>query len=210
MENLVVEKSSILYWLTLVAVFFSAVSGAMEAGNKRFDLFGVVIVAIAAALGGGSLRDVLLDRNVFWVVNQDYLILAIIAAVLIFVVARWQSFSRKIFLWPDAMGLASFTIAGTLVALVLDTPWLVASFMGVITGVMGGVFRDVLCNEEPIVFGSTLYATPAWMGALVLILLLEYKVDINIAVSLAGGLIFIVRLLAIYFQLSLPKFRAKE
>lgn len=201
--------SSELYWLTLVAVVFSAVSGALEAGTKRYDVFGVIMVSIATALGGGSVRDILLDRKVFWIANQDYLILVILAALVVFLLDRWFSFSKKIFIWPDAMGLATFTLAGTLVALNVQAPWLVASFMGVITGVVGGVIRDVLCNEEPVVFGGSLYATPAWGGALFFILLLHLNVDLDIAILAAGSAIFIVRILAIRFNLSLPRFKAR-
>jgi uncharacterized membrane protein YeiH len=198
---------AIVYWVTLVAVAVSAVSGVLEAGKKRFDLFGMMIIAIATALGGGSLRDLLLDRPVFWIHNPVYLWVAIAAAVLSFGIARWFAFSSRVFLLPDAVGLATFTLAGTLVALALETPWLVASFMGVITGVMGGVFRDVLCNEEPLVFQGTLYATAAWLGALIFIGLLQLGVATTVAVIVSGVFIFLLRVLAMYFNLGLPKFR---
>lgn len=201
------DLGTVLYWLTLVAVAFSAMSGVLEAGKKRFDIFGMMMIAIATALGGGSLRDLLLDRTVFWINDQIFLWVSLGAAVLTFFVARWFSFSARIFLLPDALGLATFTVAGTMVTLALDIPLLVASFMGVITGVMGGVFRDVLCNEEPLVFGSTLYATVAWLGAFVFIFLLKLGLGTTLSVILSGTFIFVLRLLAIHFNLGLPKFR---
>lgn len=197
----------VLYWVTLIAVAVSAMSGVLEAGKKRFDVFGMMIIAIATALGGGSLRDLLLDRTVFWINDQVHLWVALAAALTTFVIARWFAFSARVFLLPDAVGLAAFTIAGTMVALALDTPWLVASFMGVITGVMGGVFRDVLCNEEPLVFQGTLYATAAWLGAFLFIGLLQLGVNTTVSVLLSGGFIFLLRVLAISFDLGLPKFR---
>jgi len=113
----------------------------------------------------------------------------------------------NLFLIPDAAGLALFTVAGTKVALGLEVPWFVASFMGVVTGVMGGVLRDVLCNEEPLVFQGTLYATVAWLGALLLILALHFNFDPVVSSLAVGIFIFVVRLLAIRWNIGLPKFR---
>jgi len=106
--------------------------------------------------------------------------------------------------------LAAFSVAGTLVALVAGAPWLVASFMGVITGTMGGIFRDLLCNETPIVFKSPLYATAAWLGSLGFIALLNNGVSVTVSVISAGLGIFIVRLVAIRLDLGLPKFQLKK
>jgi uncharacterized membrane protein YeiH len=196
--------------LTQAAVAVSAASGVLEAGKKRFDLFGMLLIAFAAALGGGSIRDVLLDRPVFWVNNQDFLFIALGAGLVIFFLARWTRVSRQAFLLPDAAGLVMFTIVGTNVSLSLSAPWFVASFMGVITGVMGGVLRDILCNEEPIVFQGTLYATIAWVGALVFIALLHFGVEANLAAILTGIGMFASRLAAIRWNINLPVFRFKS
>jgi uncharacterized membrane protein YeiH len=195
-----------LYWISLVAVVVSSASGVLQAGFKRFDLFGVIIIAVATGLGGGSLRDVLLDRPVFWIRDQIFFIASIASAVVVFVVARKISFSHRFLLIPDAAGLAAFSIAGTLVSLTVDAPWLVASFMGVVTGVMGGILRDVLCNEPPVVFGSQLYATVSWAGSLFFILFLYAGLDVTLAAVVSGLGIFIARLLAIRFDISLPRF----
>jgi hypothetical protein len=103
---------------------------------------GMVIVALAAALGGGSVRDLLLDRPVFWVIDQTYLIGALLSACATFFLARFVVLPARFFLVADAAGLALFTVIGTKAAFAWGTPWLVASFMGVITGVVGGVLRD--------------------------------------------------------------------
>ena len=196
--------------LTQAAVAVSAASGVLEAGKKRFDLFGMLLISFAAALGGGSIRDVLLDRTVFWVRDQDFLFIALGAGMVTFFLARWTRVSRQAFLLPDAAGLVMFTIAGTNVALSLSAPWFVASFMGVITGVMGGVLRDILCNEEPIVFQGSLYATIAWVGALVFIALLHFGVEANLAAILTGVGMFVSRLAAIRWNIGLPVFRFKS
>jgi len=204
------ELSSSLYWISLVAVVVSSASGVLKSGFRQFDLFGVIIIAITTGLGGGSLRDMLLDIDVFWIKDQVFFIVSLASAVIIFVGARLISISPKFFLIPDAAGLAAFSVAGTLVALVAGAPWLVASFMGVITGTMGGIFRDLLCNETPIVFKSPLYATAAWLGSLGFIALLNNGVSVTVSVISAGLGIFIVRLVAIRLDLGLPKFQLKK
>ncbi|MCK5918161.1 MAG: trimeric intracellular cation channel family protein [Cocleimonas sp.] len=199
-----------LYWITIIAVIVSSASAVLKAGFKQFDLFGVIMIAIATGLGGGSLRDMLLDREVFWIADQIFFIASVLSAIFVFTLSRFIHIPPKLFLIPDAAGLATFAIAGTLVALMLDAPWLVASFMGVMTGTMGGVFRDILCNETPVVFKSPLYATLSWMGSLLYIYLLYMGIDIGIATLSVGALIFILRLLAIKFKLSLPQFKFKK
>lgn len=199
-----------LYWITIIAVIVSSASAVLKAGFKQFDLFGVIIIAAATGLGGGSLRDMLLGRNVFWIGDQIFFIASLFSAIFIFVMARLVVMSPRLFLIPDAAGLATFAIAGTLVALMLDTPWLVASFMGVMTGTMGGIFRDILCGETPVVFQSPLYATVAWIGSLLFIFLLHSGLDVSITSIVVGLLIFISRLFAIKYELSLPRFRFKD
>lgn len=199
-----------LYWITLIAVIVSSASGVLKAGFKQFDLFGVIIIAIATGLGGGSLRDMLLDRDVFWIRDQGFFIASLGSAIAIFIIARFTAISPKIFLVADAAGLATFGIAGTLVSLMVGAPWLVASFMGVMTGTMGGIFRDVLSNEPPVVFQSPLYATVSWGGSLLFIALLYLNLEITFAATIAGLSIFITRLLAIKFNISLPRFRFRS
>lgn len=199
-----------LYWITLVAVIVSSASGVLKAGFRQFDLFGVIIIAIATGLGGGSLRDMLLDREVFWIRDQAFFIASFASAIIMFISARLIAISPRFFLIPDAAGLASFAIAGTLVSLMVGAPWLVASFMGVMTGIMGGIFRDLLCNEKPVVFQSPLYATVSWAGSLMFIGLLHLQLDVTVAAIIAGLSIFTARLLAVYFNISLPRFRFKS
>lgn len=198
-----------LYWITLVAVIVSSASGVLKAGFKKYDLFGVIIIAVATGLGGGSLRDMLLDRDVFWIRDQVFFIASLGSAIAMFITARLFIISPRFFLIPDAAGLATFAIAGTFVSMMVGAPWLVASFMGVMTGTMGGIFRDILSNEPPVVFQSTLYATVSWLGSLLFIGLLYLQLDATVAAVIAGVSIFVARLLAIQFELSLPKFRFK-
>ena len=198
-----------LYWITLLAVIVSSASGVLKAGVKQFDLFGVIIIAVATGLGGGSLRDMLLDRPVFWIEDQIFFIASLTSALLIFFTARLLKITPKHFLIADAAGLATFGVAGTLVSLIAGAPALTASFMGVMTGTMGGIFRDVLCNEQPVVFSSPLYATVSWVGSLIFIGLVYLNIDITTSAIVSGLGIFASRLIAIYYNINLPKFRFK-
>jgi len=202
--------SEILYWITLLAVIVSSASAVLKAGFKQYDLFGVIIIAIATGLGGGSLRDMLLDRDVFWINDQTFFIASLGSAVIIFIAARLMVVSPKYFLVADAAGLATFGIAGTLVSLMVGVTPLIASFMGVMTGVVGGIFRDLLCNETPVVFQSPLYATVSWFGSLLFIGLIHLEQEITKAAIISGLSIFILRLLAMYYNISLPRFRFKS
>ena len=199
-----------LYWITLIAVVVSSASAVLKAGFKEFDLFGVIIIAVATGLGGGSLRDMLLDQDVFWIKNQVFFIVSLGSAFFVFLMARIVVIPVKLFLIPDVAGLATFGIAGTLLSLMVGTPWLIASFMGVMTGTMGGIFRDLLCNESPMVFSSPLYATVSWLGSLLFILLLYVNLSVSMAAIIAGLTIFIARLLALKYNINLPRFRFKK
>ncbi|MFT7409473.1 MAG: putative membrane protein YeiH [Oleispira sp.] len=198
------------YWLGMAAVAAMASAAVFEAGNKQYDLFGIVVVSLAASLGGGSLRDMLLDRPVFWIADQTYLLIAMLAAFSVFVLVRWWAMPMRLFLVLDAIGLALFSISGTEAALQLNASPLVASFMGVTTGVMGGILRDVLCNEEPMVFKGPLNATPSWLGSWLYIGLVELQVSMILASLVAGGIIFLARGYAIWKGINLPTFRTKK
>lgn len=203
------DLAVILYGVGLAAVTVNAASGVLEAGRKPFDLFGMVVVALAAALGGGSLRDVLLDRKVFWIDDPAYLITAIVAGLATFALVRLVRLPARLFVLPDAVGLALFTVIGTQAALDVGAHWLVASLMGVITGVFGGILRDMLCNEVPLVFSGELYATASWAGALLLVGLIALGVSAGWAALAGGSVVLVIRLAAIAFKWRLPVFVAR-
>ena len=200
-----------LFYITgMSAVAVSAITGVLEAGRKPIDLFGVVLVALVSALGGGTIRDLLLQRPVFWVADQTYLAAAIAAGVATFVVVRLVRLPANLFVVPDAMGLALFTIIGTQTALALGAPWIVATFLGVVTGVFGGVLRDILCNEVPLVFAGELYATASWAGAMLFVGLLRLGVAGGNASLLAMAAIFLLRMAAIRWRITLPSFSSRN
>ena len=201
--------SELVYLMGMSAVAVSAITGVLEAGRKPMDLFGVVLVALTSAMGGGTIRDLLLQRPVFWVADQTYLVAAIAAGLATFVLVRLARLPANLFLVPDALGLALFSVIGTQVALAHGAPWFVATFLGVVTGVFGGVLRDILCNEVPLVFSGELYATASWAGAMVLIALLHAGLAGSIASLLAMAAIFLTRIAAIHWHLTLPSFSAR-
>jgi uncharacterized membrane protein YeiH len=201
----------LLYWIGLAAVAVNALTGVIEAGRKQMDLIGVVMVGTATALGGGTVRDVLLDRTVFWINDQTYLIVALVATLATFVVVRGLRLPPRLFLIPDAIGLALFTVVGTQIALQLNAPWLVASLLGVITGVVGGVLRDVLCNDVPLIFvRGELYASAAWTGALALIGLQALGLSGVAAAWVAMAIILALRLAAMAFRITLPTYSERQ
>lgn len=200
-----------VYWVGMAAVAVNALTGVMEAERKAIDVMGATLVAVATALGGGTVRDVLLNRNIFWIADQTYLITAVVCGFAAFFLLRHREIPARWFLIPDAIGLALFTAIGTEAALQWHTPWLAASLLGVITGVFGGVLRDVLCNEVPLVMrAGELYASAAWLGALLLIGLQEVGVARVWAGGVAMAAILLLRLAAIHYHLVLPSFPAKQ
>jgi uncharacterized membrane protein YeiH len=201
----------LLYWIGLAAVAVNALTGVLDAGRQKMDLVGVVMVGCATALGGGTVRDILLDRQVFWIGDQSYLVVALATTVLTFFAVRGLRLPPRLFLVPDAIGLALFTIVGTQVALEWQAPWLVATLLGVITGVVGGVLRDVLCNQVPLVFvRGELYASAAWAGALALVGLQALGVAPVIAAWIGMAIVLAARLLAMAFRITLPTYVEKD
>ena len=201
----------LIYWIGLAAVAVNALTGVIEAGRKQMDLIGVVMVGCATALGGGTVRDVLLDRTVFWINDQTYLIVALAATLATFVAVRGLRLPPRLFLIPDAIGLALFTVAGTQIALQLNAPWLVASLLGVITGVVGGILRDILCNDVPLIFvRGELYASAAWAGALALIGLQAAGLSGVAAAWAAMAIILALRLAAMTFRITLPTYSERQ
>ncbi len=198
------------YWVGMAAVAVTATTGVLEAGRRPIDLFGMVLVALTAALGGGTVRDLLLDRLVFWIADQAYLFAALFAGVATFAVARVVRLPADLFLIPDAIGLGLFTVIGTGIALDAGVAWFPATLLGVVTGVLGGVLRDMLCNEVPLVFEGELYGTAAWAGALAFVGMLAAGVAAAPAGLLAMAAIIAIRLAALRWRITLPRFVARR
>ncbi|TVP91537.1 MAG: trimeric intracellular cation channel family protein [Pseudomonadaceae bacterium] len=197
-----------LYALDLFGVAVFAITGALMAGRKSMDLFGVMVIAIITALGGGTLRDVILNNYpVVWIRNDLYILVAVLAALGTVV---WVRFTRPIhetgLLVADALGLAVFTVIGTQVAMQLGVPMSAAVIMGVMTGVAGGVMRDIICNEIPLIFHKEIYATACIAGSVAYIVLHQLGLAFNLDVIVAIAVVLVIRLAAIRWHLGLPRF----
>jgi uncharacterized membrane protein YeiH len=206
-STIVQANDTLIYGLGLAASVVCAVTGVLVARDKGVDLFGALMAGVATSLGGGTVRDLLLGRKVFWMADETYLWVTVITAMLTFFITRVRHLPEKLFLIPDAIGLSLFAIVGTQVALDWHMPWLTASLLGVLTAVLGGLLRDVMINEVPLVFSSELYATAAWFGAITLIILDALGVHATVA-AWAGILVCImVRLIAISWKVTLARFK---
>ena len=195
-----------LLLLEMLAVAVSAITCALEAGRRKMDLFGASVIAFAGALGGGTLRDLLLGRlPVFWVVEPIYLYTTALTVMGTYVLTRHVKISARAFLIPDAMGLALFTALGTQMTLEFRPSVPIAIVMGVVTGVFGGIVRDVLCNEVPVVFRGELYATAALSGAIIFAVLGRAGVPTPYLMPVAAAVTFGIRMAALRWKIGLPR-----
>ena len=200
-----------IYGLDLIGTAIFAITGALAAGRKRMDVFGVVVLGCVTALGGGTLRDVILGNYpVFWVSDTTYLKVAVIVAISTFVlVQRWRL--PTIFLiYADAVGLAVFTVIGFQKGFIATHVYSISIVMGVTTGVVGGIIRDVLSAEIPLILRREIYASASLGGGALLALLTYLQLPSFFTVSTAVLTTLVIRLAALHWQLSLPLFKPKE
>lgn len=203
---------SLVFTLEMLGTAAFAISGALAASRKRMDIFGFCVLALMPAVGGGTIRDIIIDRvPVFWVSDNRYIAIAVIAALVVFFAPHRKPGSRRqLLIWADALGLALFAALGTEVCLQHNTGPLVAVMLGVTTAVTGGMIRDVICNEVPLILSREIYATAAFAASLAYVLADSLALGGN--VSLAAGVItgFAIRGLSILFNWSLPSFGANR
>jgi uncharacterized membrane protein YeiH len=200
------------YALELLGVAVFAVSGVLAAGRKGLDALGVAVIAVVTAVGGGTLRDLLLNRHpIFWIADTTPLWVIFGATVVTLAYVRIWIATQRALLVADALGLAFFTIAGVQIAQQAAVSDLIAVLMGTITGVAGGIFRDVLTAEIPLVMRpGRLYATAAIAGAATYVLLVRIGIPPDLAALSGMTLIAGLRLAAILWRLELPVVRLPE
>ena len=188
-----------------------AVSGALAAGRKRLDLLGVLVIALVTAIGGGTLRDLLLGRRVFWVADATCLWVIVAASALTVIYTRFRLPPFSALLVADALGLALFTVSGSRIAEQVTDSRVVVVLMGTVTGAAGGVVRDILCNEIPLLFSTgQLYGTAAIVGGALYVL--AHAAGLSPDVAGAAGMIAVagLRLAAMKWEIRLPVYEIRE
>ena len=181
----------------LIAITAEAMSGALAAGRRNMDIFGVAVIAFVTALGGGTIRDMVLGHYpIGWTQHPEYVYLVIGAGLLTTVIARHMRHLKQVFLLLDAMGLIAFSLIGCSVALEHGYPRVVVIMAGMLTGISGGIVRDVLCNQVPVVFRRELYASVSLIVCVLFFGLLEFGVCMHLSVGICFGVRRCVRLLA--------------
>jgi uncharacterized membrane protein YeiH len=200
---------NILSILDYIGVFVFAMSGILTASNKKLDLFGGFIIAFVTALGGGTLRDLLLNVEIGWIIETKYIYIVLGGAFFALLFKKvTQKMSKTIFLF-DTIGIGLFTILGVQKALLLNAPVEVAVMFGVMTATFGGVIRDILCTEIPLIFRKEIYATACFVGAITYVSLNYFGVNDIINTIISGAIIISIRTVAVIKKLSLPLINEK-
>lgn len=190
--------------LDFIGTFAFAISGIRLASAKHFDLFGAYVVGVVTAIGGGTLRDLMLGVTPIWMTNPMYLICSGIALLWVIVFEKRLVRQEVTFFIFDTIGLALFTVVGVEKALGLGFPLWIAVIMGTITGAAGGVFRDVFINEIPLIFRKEIYALACIIGGLFYGFFNWLGMDVVVNECLSGLCVFVVRILAVKYHISLP------
>jgi uncharacterized membrane protein YeiH len=200
--------TSLQYTFEILGTFFFAISGALAVHEDHNDLFGASFLGFVTAIGGGTLRDITLGSYpLVWIGDINFLYAIIAGVVTAYFFFRYLVRFRRTFLLFDTLGISLFTILGVEKALSVGVRPEIAAIMGMFTAVMGGVIRDVLTNETPVLFRKEIYATACLSGATLYLILYRLGLGRDINLSISISVIFFIRLLAVRYKLSLPVFR---
>ena len=201
---------NLILFIDILGTIAFAISGVLIALNKRLDPFGILIIAFVTAVGGGTLRDVLIDAPVAWMRNLIYVYVIVCSAVLAVIFRKRLSYIRKSLFLFDTIGISLYTIVGVEKGIEAGFHPIICIALGTMTACFGGVLRDILCNEIPIIFRKEIYATACILGAVAYFLLQATPIPENFIVIVSGAIVFIVRFLAVYYNLSLPSIYGKD
>jgi uncharacterized membrane protein YeiH len=196
-----------LLWFDYFGVIIFAITGCLVAARRRVDMVGFLWLATVTAIGGGTLRDMILDRPVFWLKDPVYLPLCFITAAVLFFTAHHIHRRLRLILWADALGLAVFAVIGTDAALTSGANVMVALTMGVVTATFGGVVRDLLAGEPTLIMRREIYVTAALASSLTYFLLFSVGISATVSVPVAVALGFGLRGLGLRYRLTLPGYK---
>lgn len=196
--------------LELLGTVAFAISGIRHAAARHYDWFGGFVCGIAVAIGGGTLRDMMLGVTPFWMTSPFYILCTLLAQGIVIVFSRSLKRLDNAWLAFDTLGLALFTIAGIQKTIACGHPFWVAIIMGCITGSAGGVVRDVLLNKTPVIFQKEIYAMASIVGGLLYWIMMEAGVNVGVTVVATFGLVVLIRFLAVRYHISLPVLKGEE
>ena len=205
-----------MFEITLVQIFdfigtlAFAISGIRLASAKHFDLFGAYVVGVTTAIGGGTMRDVLLGQSPFWMSNSFYLICSAIALAWVIIFRKLLVRQNNTWVLFDTIGLALFTVTGVEKTITAGFPFWTAIIMGTLTGAGGGVLRDVFINEEPLIFRKEIYALACVLGGIAYFICARCGLSTVTSGIVCGIVVFLMRILAVKYRLHLPTLKGEE
>ncbi|MFC6103446.1 trimeric intracellular cation channel family protein [Olivibacter domesticus] len=194
----------LLYIIDLIGVLVFSISGTMAAEDRDIDVFGAAFTGFVTAIGGGSLRDVFLNTRPAWVDDGNYLLAILIGVIIALITHKSLGKLRRALFMFDAIGISFFTIVGLQKSLAADSSAIAAIVLGMFSAVMGGVTRDTLMNETPLIFRREIYATACLSGAILFIVLANLGVNENTNAFISASVIFLIRIISVRYKLSLP------
>jgi len=201
---------NLILLIDILGTIAFAISGVLTALNKRLDPFGILIIAFVTAVGGGTLRDVLIDVPIAWMRNLTYVYVILVSTIFAVIFRKRLGYIRRSLFLFDTIGISLFTIIGVEKGIATGFHPVICVALGTMTACFGGVIRDILCNEIPIIFRKEIYATACILGAIAYFLLHYFPVSEGFIVIISGAIVFTVRFLAVYFKLSLPSIYTKK
>ncbi len=205
-DPMLTKSINIFQILDYLGTFVFAISGALAAMNKRFDPFGVVILALVTAVGGGTLRDVMIGRTpVGWMQDINYVLIIFAGALVAMTFRNYLRYFRKTMFLFDAMGLGLFTIIGVELGLLGGLHPIICILLGTLSAAFGGVIRDVLCNQVPLIFEKEIYASLSILGGIIFLFLTKTSLTPDTMYIITSLLVIVLRVLAVRYEWVLPK-----
>ncbi|WP_250434332.1 trimeric intracellular cation channel family protein [Hanstruepera flava] len=193
------------YTIDILGTIAFAISGVLVALSKRMDPFGILIIAFVTAVGGGTLRDVLIGETpVSWMQNLTYTYVIIVSAIFTVIFRSKIDYLRRSLFLFDTIGIGLYTVVGIEIGISAGLSPIICIALGTISACFGGVIRDILCNEIPVIFRKEIYATACILGGLTYFLVRKLPIDNGLVFIIAGAVVITVRLLAVRFKISLP------
>lgn len=193
------------YFIDILGTIAFAISGVLVALSKKMDPFGILIIAFVTAVGGGTLRDILIgDTPVSWMENLTYTYVIIVAAFFAVIFKNKIDYLRKSLFLFDTIGIGLYTVVGVEKGISADLHPIICIALGTMSACFGGVIRDILCNEIPVIFRKEVYATACILGGLSYFLIRKLPIDNNVIFIISGLVVIVTRLLAVRFKISLP------